>query len=110
MGVDKNIVNIILQRKKRKATKADLVRQYREEILELRKMGLSLSDICSYLESKYNISVSPETLKKAVPELVDRVKRVINLISSLSCSELQQVARAVKERLDECKASQQSGS
>lgn len=107
--VDENIVNVILKRKKRRSTKADIVRQYREEILELRQRNLSLADICAYLESKYNLSVSSETLKKAVPELVDRVKRAIDIISSLSCSELNQVARVVRERLDDCRSQQNSG-
>jgi len=102
MSVDENIVKLILQRKRRKSTKADLIKQYREEILALRQRGLSLSDICSYLESKYNLSVSPETLKKAVPELVDRVKRVVNLLSSLSCEELRQVAKVLKDQLGRC--------
>ena len=107
--VDENIVNLILKRKNRRSTKADIIRQYREEILELRQMGLSLADICSYLESKYNLSVSPETLKKAVPELVNKVERVIKLLSSLSCSELNQVAKVVRERLEACRSSQGSG-
>jgi len=107
--VDENIVNLILKRKNRRSTKADIIRQYREEILELRQMGLSLADICSYLESKYNLSVSPETLKKAVPELVNKVERVIKLLSSLSCSELNQIAKVVRERLEACKSSQSSG-
>lgn len=106
--VDENIVNLILKRKRRRSTKADFVRQYRDEILELRQRGFSLTDICAYLESKYNLSVSPETLKKAVPELVDRVKRVVDLISSLSCSELNQVAKVIREKLEACKSSQSS--
>ena len=107
--VDEGLANLILKRKNRRSTKADIIRQYREEILELRQRRFSLADICTYLESKYNLSVSPETLKKAVPELVNKVERVIKLLSSLSCSELNQVAKAVRERLEECKSSQGSG-
>ena len=107
--VDENIVNLILKRKKHRSTKADIIRQYRDEILELRQRGFSLADIFTYLESKYNLSVSPETLKKAVPELVNKVERVIKLLSSLSCSELNQVAKVVRERLEACKSSQGSG-
>jgi len=106
--VDENIVNLILKRKNRRSTKADIIRQYRDEILELRQRGFSLADICTYLESKYNLSVSPETLKKAVPELVNKVERVIKLLSSISCSELNQIAKVVRERLEECKSSQSS--
>ena len=107
--VDENIATLILKRKKRRSTKADIIRQYREEILELRQRGFSLADICTYLESKYNLSVSPETLKKAVPELINKVERVVKLLSSLSCSELNQVAKVVKERLEACRSSQGSG-
>ena len=43
--VDENIVNLILKRKNRRSTKADIIRQYRDEILELRQRGFSLADI-----------------------------------------------------------------
>lgn len=102
MKVDKTIVELLLQRKKRRALKTSLVREHREEILELRRMGLSLSDICGYLETKYKISVSPETLKKAVPEVVDRTKKVLRLLSSLSCSELKVVAQEVNRLMEDC--------
>ena len=101
MSVDKNILNLIMQRKKKRAQKVEQVRQYREEILTLRyEHRLALSDICAYLESKYGISVSPETLKKAVPEVVNRLERVIKLLPSLSHEELFKLYEAVKEELN----------
>ena len=108
MSIDENIVHLLLQKKKRRPTKVEQVMVYRDEILELRKRGLSLADICAYLEAKHNLSVSPETLKKAVPELKDKVKRAINVLSSLSCSELQEVVKFVKKRIEECKGGNSS--
>jgi DNA-binding transcriptional MerR regulator len=103
VSIDEQLVQSLLQRKKRKSLKTELVQQHREEILALRERGLSLADICAYLEAKYSLSVSPDTLKKAVPEVVNKVQRVARLISSLSCSELKQVASYVQARIEKCR-------
>lgn len=111
MAVDQSLVNELLSRKKKRPTKAEEVRQYREEILELRKMGLSLSDICAYLGKKYGLSVSPETLKRAVPELVNRVEIVKRYLSKMTLQELVEVNRYLKELYDRKRQEEgQSGS
>jgi len=103
MPVDEKIVALILNRKGKRTSKAEIVRRYRDEILELRGMKMSLKDICAYLETKYSLSVSPETLKKAVPELAkSNYERVMGLISSFSCSELRRLITETEKMLEKC--------
>jgi IS30 family transposase len=67
--IDEKLVAEIAQRGRRRRTKQERVAELKEEILELRKRGLSLAQICLYLSKRYRLKVSPKTLVKAVPEL-----------------------------------------
>jgi len=86
--------------KKNKSKKVEEVIKYKDEIMQLRKLGLSLQDICFYLRKEHGLKVSTQTLKVAIPELAERIKQFEKLISNMLDEELKQAYHIFKRELE----------
>ena len=97
--MNEELVRELLSRKK-KTAKTEELQQYKEEILKLRAIGLSLQDICFYLRREHKIKVSPSTLKNAIPELENRVGKLRKLIEKMTDKELKESWRILETELE----------
>ncbi|RUM41175.1 MAG: hypothetical protein DSY34_04165, partial [Desulfurobacterium sp.] len=72
--INQELVEKLLS-KKNKSKKVEEVLKYKDEIMQLRKLGLSLQDICFYIRKEHGLKISVQTLKNAIPELAERIKQ-----------------------------------
>jgi DNA-binding transcriptional MerR regulator len=64
--------------------KKEQILALKEEILELRKRGLSLSQIVEYLKKAHKLKTTPTYLKKVIPELSSKSEYVYSLLNTMS--------------------------
>ena len=100
MELNRDLIKEILSRKK-KTSKSEKLMEYRELILKLHDLGLSLQDICIYLKHEHKIKVSPTTLRKVFPELIKRLDRFEKLIKNMTDEELKKAYRIMRKELEE---------
>ena len=97
--INQELVEKLLS-KKNKSKKVEEVIKYRDEIMQLRKLGLSLQDICFYLRKEHGLKISTQTLKVAIPELAERVKQFEKLVSNMLDEELKQAYHILKREFE----------
>jgi hypothetical protein len=97
--INQELVEKILG-KKNKSRKAEEILKYKNEIIELRKLGLSLQDICFYLRKEHGLKVSIQTLKIAIPELAERIKQFEKLISNMLDEELKKAYSILRNEIE----------
>jgi len=70
MPVKEDILQEIMSSSKpKRGAKKELLLTHKDEILELRKRGLSIAKIVEYLKKAYRIKTTTEYLKKIIPEV-----------------------------------------
>jgi intein-encoded DNA endonuclease-like protein len=97
--INQELVEKILG-KKNKSRKAEEILKYKNEIIELRKLGLSMQDICFYLRKEHGLKVSTQTLKTAIPELAEKIKQFEKLIANMFDEELKQAYFLLNKELE----------
>jgi len=97
--INQELVEKLLSRKN-KSKKVEEVMKYRNEIMQLRKLGLSLQDICFYLRKEHGLKVSTQTLKVAIPELAERLKQFEKLISNMLDEELKKAYHILRSEIE----------
>lgn len=98
MELNQELIKDLLSRKK-KGSKTEELKKYRELILELRNLGLSINDICIYLKREHKIKVSPATLKSAFPELTSRLKQFERIVKNMDDNELKKAYEIVRKEI-----------
>ena len=96
--INEELVQELLRRKK-KSSKMEELQKHKELILQLRKSGLSLQDICFYLRKELGIKVSTSTLREAIPELENRLGKAIKIVKKMTNEELKMLWNELKAEL-----------
>jgi len=97
--INEELVREILGKKKKPA-KVEEVQLYKDEIIQLRKAGLSLQDICFYLRKEHKLKVSSSTLKAAIPELENRIGKIKKIIPKMTNEELKETWKILENELE----------
>jgi len=97
--INQELVEKLLS-KKNKSKKVEEVLKYKDEIMQLRKLGLSLQDICFYIRKEHGLKVSTQTLKVAIPELAERIKQFEKLISNMLDEELKKAYSILRNEIE----------
>jgi len=102
--LNRDLIEKLKQKSKRKGKLKDKILGLKDEILELRKEGLSLSAIVEYLKEEHKIRTTAEYIKKLIPEVAKetKVNYAFRILNSMNNNELAQVWKLLgKERLRE---------
>ena len=94
MAIKEDILQeIITSSKPKRGAKKELLLTHKEEILELRKRGLSITKIVEYLKKAYKIKTTTEYLKKIIPEVA--VSKEEYLLRQMKSMTNDQIVRAI---------------
>ncbi len=88
MQIREDILNELLSSKQKRSEKKEKILALKEEILELRRRGLSLTQIVDYLKKAHKLKTTTTYLKKVIPELSSRVDYLTNLLRNMSDDEI----------------------
>jgi DNA-binding MarR family transcriptional regulator len=101
MSIKEDILQAILSKNSKTNEKKEKILVLKNEILELKKRGLSASKISEYLKKAYKLSVTPTYLKKIIPELSNRKEHLLKILSGMNEEEIAEVLRELpKEKVE----------
>jgi len=86
--INEEILKLIVSNKSKRNEKKEQILRLKEEILELRKRGLSLNQIVEYLKKAHKLKTTTTYLKKVIPELSAKYDYIYTLLSSMSDDEI----------------------
>jgi DNA-binding transcriptional MerR regulator len=88
MQIREDILNELISSRHKRSEKKEKILSLKEEILELRRRGLSLSQIVDYLKRAHKLKTTTTYLKKVIPELSSRVDYLANLLKNMNNEEI----------------------
>ena len=97
--LNKDLIEKIKSKYKRKGQKKDKILELKDEIISLRKEGLTVQQIVEYLKEAYKLKISPEYLRKLIPEIKanSKVEYVCMLLESMSDEEVAELWKKLGE-------------
>jgi IS30 family transposase len=100
--LDRKLIEKIKSKHKKKGQKKERILELKEEIISLRNEGLTVQQIIEYLKEAYKLRISPEYLRKLIPEIKSnsKVEYVYMLLETMSDEEIAEVWKKLgRERL-----------
>ena len=91
MSINEEILQSIISKTAKRNEKKEQILSLKQEILELRNRGLSISKITEYLKKAHKLKVTPIYLKKVIPELSAKTDYVANILLSMKDDEIVEV-------------------
>ena len=82
--INEDVLKMIVSSTSKRNEKKEQILRLKEEILELRKRGLSLSQIVEYLKKAHKLKTTTTYLKKVIPELSSKDEYVYSLLNGMS--------------------------
>jgi RNA recognition motif-containing protein len=101
--LNRELIEKIKSKSKKKGQKKEKLLKLKDEIIALRNEGLTLSQIVEYLKEAHGIKVTPEYLRKLIPEIKSssKVEYVYKLLDTMTDEEVAEVFKKLgKERLN----------
>jgi len=96
--LNKDLIEKIKSKHRRKGQKKEKILELKDEIISLRNEGLTVQQIVEYLKEAYKLKVSPEYLRKLIPEIKtsSKVEYVYMLLESMSDEEIANVWKKLR--------------